>query len=79
MPLDHGDLVPQFWRTEKSHFGAICSEFLNCLHSQNTAGSGANPINFYILGRCKIKSYCCLNDLEKCNPANMLGCCVLTF
>ena len=31
----------------------------------------------YTIGRCKIKSLnCCLNDKEKCNLANMLGCCV---
>ena len=40
---------------------------------------GQSYKTFYTLGGCKIKSLnCCLNDKEKCNPANMLGCCVLT-
>ena len=36
--------------------------------------------HFTTLGRCKIKTLnCCLNDNKKCNPANILGCCVLTL
>ena len=65
----------------------------NCLNKKYTVTRGTihNAFNlhsskvreqsyktFYAFWRCKIKSLnCCLNDKEKCNPANMLGCCVL--
>ena len=41
---------------------------------------GQSYKSFYTLGWGKIKSLSCrLNDKEKFNIANMLGCCVLTL
>ena len=41
---------------------------------------GQSYKTFYTLGRCKIKCLNCrINEKEKCNPKNMLGCSVLTL
>ena len=47
---------------------------------QTVCSRGQSDRTFYNLGRCKIKSLnCSSNDIEKCNPGNMLGCCVPTL
>ena len=66
--------------TYASNFCKVAIWILEMLTNQVVQSRGQSYKTVYTLGRWKVKSLnCCLNEKEKCNPANMLGCCVLTL